>query len=108
MPFVRGRLLAAAVVLAAGALAAPACGSTEEGERCLPEAYADECGDGLTCGVPENCVAAVCCPTDGSSTDPACAACPPLDGAGGAGAGGSDGGGASEGGTAGNGGQGGA
>lgn len=105
MESVRGRLLAVAVVIAAAALAAPGCGNTEEGERCLLEAYADECGDGLTCLVPASCVAAVCCPTDGSSTDPACAACPALDGSGGASV--SDSGGAGAGGS-GAGGQGGA
>jgi hypothetical protein len=93
-----------------GVGAAQGCVTPDEGERCLLDNYADECASGLTCMVPTNCVAAVCCRSDGTSTDPACAACPALGtgGAGGAGgAAGSGGGGGSGGGAAGSGGAGG-
>ena len=74
------------VAIALAGIGYLAC-STSEGERCLPEPSSDECAVGLSCVVPTNCVAAVCCPTDAPSSDPRCAPCPPA-GAGGAGGGG--------------------
>lgn len=37
--------------------------SIPAGERCLPDAYDNPCGDGFTCTTPPNCLVSVCCPS---------------------------------------------
>jgi hypothetical protein len=56
----------------------------DEGERCNPSLFTDECESGTACTVPPSCVVAFCCPTSGPSASRNCQACPAGD------AGGSD------------------
>jgi hypothetical protein len=52
-----------------------ACSSPSEGERCNIDLSHNECASNLACTVPTNCAYAVCCPTSGASTNPACNPC---------------------------------
>jgi len=61
--------LLAAMLLAAGC-------HPDEGVRCNPSLFTDECESGTACTVPPNCVVAYCCPSSsGASTNPNCQAC---------------------------------
>ena len=51
-----------------------------EGERCNPMLFSDECRSGFVCTYPQGCPVASCCPTTGTSSNPNCQACPALDG----------------------------
>jgi hypothetical protein len=52
----------------------------DEGERCNPMLFNDECNSGFSCTYPQNCGVAFCCPTTGTSSNPNCQACPGSDG----------------------------
>lgn len=51
-----------------------------EGERCNPMLFSDECKSGFACTVPQRCAVAYCCPTIGTSSSANCQACPDSDG----------------------------
>lgn len=82
--FLSGRhatAIASRIVIVTSALAvsigtASSCASPREGERCNSDLSHDECASHLTCTIPTNCSYAVCCPAAGTSSNPACSACP--------------------------------
>lgn len=52
------------------------------GDRCNPQLFEDECGDGNACVYPSGCGVAYCCPPAGriTASSPAhCMACPADD-----------------------------
>ncbi len=51
----------------------------DEGERCNPMLFTDECARGLACTVPAGCAVAFCCPTSRASTNFNCQPCPSMD-----------------------------
>jgi hypothetical protein len=67
------------VILVFTALAAVAC-HPDEGQRCNPLLFNDECPSNLACTYPPNCGVAYCCPKSGPSAQPNCQACPAADG----------------------------
>lgn len=75
-----------------------ACSAQGEGQRCNTENGDDDCADGLQCFSAPSILGEVCCPTDGTATDPACLDDTPAvtvtttTGAGGAGGAGGSGG----------------
>ena len=66
------------LVVAALALGCAAC-DPEEGDRCNPMLFVDDCANNTVCTVPPNCVVAFCCPKSGASTNANCQACPAGD-----------------------------